>query len=515
MALVALELLIVAGCLTSVYALRISAAATEHLAEERLTHMQDAQDLVQRTLLIERGTARMLATQSLDEMRLRYDETIEQLDSLNRVVQRLSAASADVSVLALHQSEQLFRNEAIIVAELRGKQLQAGVANESTAPGSSSGWEETLRRYHGKLQHEAVTMVASAQELSSRFTGRYREAVRKVADISNRNERRVLVLFVGGLIMAWQVSVYFSRHVLARLQEVSNSLRQGNAGSDIRLVPVQGADEISEMARAVEKFLEDRRRLAEAHEELEAFSYSVSHDLRAPLRSIDGFCELLIEEHGNQLDEEGRAYLNTIQQSDRRMRDLIDDLLAFSRMSRSEMALESVNITTMAQEVFEDARRPVPERNIVLRVGELPPAKGDSALIRQVLVNLISNAVKFTATRDEAIVELDCVETGAMNTYRIKDNGVGFDMRYAHKLFGVFERLHGAEKFEGNGIGLAIVKRVIVRHGGQVRAESKPGEGASIYFTLPPGSYETLLPPGGKEHISKEDRPCPTSSFPA
>jgi two-component system sensor kinase len=475
-------------------------------------HMQDAQDLVQRTLFIERGTGRMLTTDSLDEMRLRYDETVNQLNSLNHIVERLSTTSDDVSVLALQQSEQLFRNEAIIVAELREKQLQAGVTNKPTSASVQS--EETLLRFHRELEHQAVAMVASAQELSSRFTGNYREAVRRVAEISKRNERWVLVLFVCGLLMAWLVSRYFSRHVLARLQEVSNFLRQGNAGGDIRRVPVQGADEISEMARAVEKFLEDRRHLAEAHEELETFSYSVSHDLRAPLRSIDAFCELLIDKHEDQLDEEGRAYLKKVQQSGRRMRNLIDDILAFSRMSRSEMALGTVNMAAMAQEVFEEVRRPVRKRNIVLRLGELPMAKGDCALIRQVLVNLISNAVKFTATRDEAIIELDCIETGAMNTYRIKDNGVGFDMRYAQKLFGVFQRLHGAEKFEGTGIGLAIVKRVVVRHGGTVWADSKVGEGASIYFTLPPGPPEPHLPPSAQEHTPVEEHPCPTSSVP-
>jgi PAS domain S-box-containing protein len=226
--------------------------------------------------------------------------------------------------------------------------------------------------------------------------------------------------------------------------------------------------------------------LEAANKELEAFSYSVSHDLRAPLRAIDGFAHILADEYGDKLDETALRHLHVIRRNVGRMADLIDDLLAFSRMSRAEMTLIPVNMESLVREAFEDVRSAVPERNIELRLGPMPPARGDRAMIRQVLVNLLSNAVKFTASRPIAVIEVEggTVEDG-QNAYRVKDNGVGFDMRFADKLFAVFERLHGAGEFEGTGIGLAIVKRVINRHGGKVWGEGKVDEGACMHFTLP------------------------------
>ena len=227
--------------------------------------------------------------------------------------------------------------------------------------------------------------------------------------------------------------------------------------------------------------------LEQAVKELEAFSYSVSHDLRAPLRAINGFASILTEEHRGKLDEDGRHCLDTIRASATRMSDLIDDLLHFSRTSRQEMVLVQVDMAVLTQEAFDEARGAAPERRIDLHLGEMPPARGDRAMIRQVLVNLLSNAVKFTAPRTEAVIEVDGAGRGDEITYRVKDNGVGFDMQYVDKLFGIFQRLHGAEEFEGTGIGLAIVKRIIARHGGRVWAEGKVGEGATFYFTLPRG----------------------------
>jgi light-regulated signal transduction histidine kinase (bacteriophytochrome) len=358
-----------------------------------------------------------------------------------------------------------------------------------------------MRRFHRELQQQASTMVTAAQHVSARFTNEYREAILHMASESKEKEGWTLALVVGGLVLAWIITKYFlGRQIISRLQEVSKYLREGGTEGQHPRVPVQGRDEIGQMARAVEQFLEDRERLAEVNRELEAFSYSVSHDLRAPLRAIDGFSQILQEDYTNQLDEEGRDYLERIRHNAIRMRDLIDDILNFSRTSRREMETDTLNLATLAQEVFEEVRGTVPERKIALRFGELPLANGDRALMRQVLVNLISNAVKFTAPRAEAVIEIDCVNQGDQNTYRVKDNGVGFDMQYADKLFGVFQRLHNSEQFEGTGIGLAIVKRVVMRHGGRVWAESKPGEGTSIYFTLPragPNEAQSTLPHPG------------------
>jgi signal transduction histidine kinase len=193
----------------------------------------------------------------------------------------------------------------------------------------------------------------------------------------------------------------------------------------------------------------------------------------------------LSENYAGGLGAQARRYLQQISCNAVRMGELIDDILDFARTSRREMASAVVGMADLTREVFEEACRAAPQRRIELRLGDLPPAMGDSAMIRQVLVNLLSNAVKFTAARPEAVIEVGGEGMGEQVTYRVKDNGAGFDMQYAHNLFGVFQRLHGAGQFEGTGIGLAIVKHIIERHGGRVWAESQVDVGTSVYFTLP------------------------------
>jgi PAS domain S-box-containing protein len=227
------------------------------------------------------------------------------------------------------------------------------------------------------------------------------------------------------------------------------------------------------------------RQLEEVNHELEAFSYSVSHDLRAPLRAIEGFARILLRDTAARLDAPARRHFDLICDSVERMRRLIEDLLGFSRTSRQEMALRTVDMAALAREVFDEVRGAAPGRTIVLRLGSMPPARGDRAMVRQVLVNLLSNAVKFTRTRAEAIIDVAGTSDGQQSTYCVEDNGVGFDMAYVNRLFGVFQRLHGPEEFEGTGIGLANVKRIITRHGGRVWAEGTVGEGARFHFTLP------------------------------
>jgi PAS domain S-box-containing protein len=233
--------------------------------------------------------------------------------------------------------------------------------------------------------------------------------------------------------------------------------------------------------------------LTEANRELEAFSYSVSHDLRAPLRAIDGFSRILSEEKGSQLDDEGRRLLGIVSGNARKMGQLIDDLLTFSRSSRAEMRRTRVDMTALAQAAFAEARLTVPSgERVELRMAELPPAQGDSDLLRQVWANLVGNAVKFSALVERPVVEIDGeIETGRI-IYRVRDNGAGFDMAYAHKLFGVFQRLHAPKEFSGTGVGLALVKRIVSRHGGDVAAEGAVGRGATFSFWLPPAG-----PPSG------------------
>jgi signal transduction histidine kinase len=219
--------------------------------------------------------------------------------------------------------------------------------------------------------------------------------------------------------------------------------------------------------------------------ELEAFSYSVSHDLRAPLRHIDGYLEMLVDQEGEALSEAARRHLEVIAESSRDMSRLIDDLLAFSRMARTELHMERVELEPLVREVIESLEMGTRGREIEWRIAPLPSVRGDFSMLRQVFANLLGNAVKYTEPRDAASIEVGCagVEEGRQ-VFFVRDNGVGFDMQHAGKLFGLFQRLHRADEFEGTGIGLANVRRIVARHGGTVWTEAEPGRGATFYFSL-------------------------------
>jgi PAS domain S-box-containing protein len=226
--------------------------------------------------------------------------------------------------------------------------------------------------------------------------------------------------------------------------------------------------------------------LRQANAELEAFSYSVSHDLRAPLRAVDGFASVLASEHADALDEAGRRYLAKVRSGAQQMGQLIDGLLAFSRLQRQALTRQPVRLEALVADVWEELAVERGGRRIELRVADLPPADGDPRLLRHVLANLLGNAVKYTRDRDDARVEVTYrVESEGQVVYVVRDNGAGFDMRYADKLFKVFQRLHRAEDYEGTGIGLALTARIVHRHGGQIWADATPGEGAAFQFTIP------------------------------
>jgi light-regulated signal transduction histidine kinase (bacteriophytochrome) len=224
--------------------------------------------------------------------------------------------------------------------------------------------------------------------------------------------------------------------------------------------------------------------LRAANNELEAFSYSVSHDLRAPLRAVDGFSQAVLEDYGPKLPEEGVHYLQTIRKGAQRMGALIDDLLSFSRLSRAALNKQSVDTTRLVRDVVAELNPEKDGRSVDLRVHDLLPSHGDPALLKQVWTNLLSNALKYTRKKEKAVIEVGSRSDNGENLYFVRDNGTGFDMRYAHKLFGVFQRLHRNDEFEGTGVGLAIVQRVVHRHGGRVWAESTPDHGATFHFSL-------------------------------
>lgn len=240
-----------------------------------------------------------------------------------------------------------------------------------------------------------------------------------------------------------------------------------------------------EVAALLAAQAEDRLRRREAERELEEFSYSISHDLRSPLRAIAGFGRILADEYGGRLDDEGRRLLGIISDNATRMGELIDAIVGFVRVGRRPTQECDIDMQALAAEARSEVLAASPQRHLHLAIGELPPARGDRALVRLVLSHLLSNALKFSAARAEAVIEIGAVTNGNENAYYVKDNGVGFDMRFSDKLFRVFERLHGPGEFAGAGIGLATVKRIIVRLGGRVWAEGRPEQGATVYFTLP------------------------------
>jgi len=237
-------------------------------------------------------------------------------------------------------------------------------------------------------------------------------------------------------------------------------------------------------AELEERVIQRTAELEAANKELEAFSYSVSHDLRAPLRAVNGFAGIVLEDFGPQLPEEGRHYLERIRNGGQRMGELIDDLLAFSRLSRQSVNRQTVDMVKLAQAVFSELKSQCDGRRVEIKIGALPACHGDAALLKQAWVNLISNAIKYSRGRDPAMVEIGCARENGEDIFFIRDNGAGFDMQYANKLFRVFQRLHCSDEFEGTGVGLAIVQRIVHRHGGRIWADAKVNQGATFYFTL-------------------------------
>jgi len=288
-------------------------------------------------------------------------------------------------------------------------------------------------------------------------------------------------------------------YIIHRVEDVTEFVRLKQHGSEQQ----KHTDELRVRAEKMEAEIylrgqdlaEANRQLERANKELETFSYSVSHDLRAPLRAIDGYARILLEDHASQLDAEGQRVLGVVCANARQMGKLIDDLLTFSRLGRSDLQKSRVDMGTLAQSAVEELRRLEPGRRVAVTIAPLAPALADGALIRQVLTNLIGNAWKFTRTRAEATIEIGCTGDAGESTYFVRDNGAGFEMEYASKLFGVFQRLHRAEEFEGTGVGLAIVQQIVQRHGGRVWAEGAVDRGATFYFTLP---AEGGVPHGGQ-----------------
>jgi len=317
---------------------------------------------------------------------------------------------------------------------------------------------------------------------AAQFNARYSDIneSRSVRSAAARRNLRDVVLagLMMNIIAAASLFVYFARGITRRLAVVVDNTFRIERREPLHGL-VGGGDEIAELDARVHGMaaaLENSRR------ELESFSYSVSHDLRAPLRAVSGYARMVEEDFAERLDGEGRRYLTTIRAEASRMGRLIDDLLAFSRLGRQPLQVAPVDVAAIAREALTDIPEAADPR-VSVHI-DAPPAVGDRAMLRQVFVNLLSNAIKFSSQSAEIRVEVGGSHGNGENVYWVRDYGVGFDMKYAGKLFGVFQRLHAAHEFEGTGVGLAIVRRVIERHGGRVWADAEEGRGACFSFTL-------------------------------
>jgi signal transduction histidine kinase len=276
-------------------------------------------------------------------------------------------------------------------------------------------------------------------------------------------------------------------YVLGQYNEaLVRKLEEKNAELQKALDALRAAHEdIVELNRSLESRVRQRTaELEAANKELEAFSYSVSHDLRAPLRTIDGFSSIVLRDHADSLPAEGQRHLGLVREGAQQMARLIDDLLSFAKTARQPLAKRTVALTSLVNRCLEEFRDDIVNRKIEVVVGELPECRADPALLQQVFINLLGNALKYTRKQPRAAIEIGCRRLNGEQEIYVKDNGAGFDMKYAEKLFGVFQRLHRQDEFEGTGVGLAIVQRIVNRHGGRIRAEAEPEKGATFRFTL-------------------------------
>lgn len=341
---------------------------------------------------------------------------------------------------------------------------------------------------------QVLARVEIEQPELEALTGRLTAGASGVVSLAGSDDRLAIAVPLatakgtGGLgVVSGPYTPLFGSDEVSRLEQYSASFLA--ALDRVRLVESLSTSErrVSELNRDLERRVSERTAELEAsNQELEAFSYTVSHDLRAPLRAVEGFARILLEEYGPQLDPEGQHYLSQVSGNAEDMGQLIDGLLSFSRLSRQPMESEVVEPKVVAQRAVDQIKADLANCQVEFEVHDLPAVRSDPILLGQVYANLIGNAVKFTRRVAAARVEVGCNGNGNgdLPVYFVRDNGIGFDMRYADKLFGVFQRLHRSDEYEGTGAGLAIVQRIVRRHGGKIWAESEPGKGASFYFTL-------------------------------
>jgi signal transduction histidine kinase len=420
---------------------------------------------------------RALATRRLQAENIRLREAVSIYEMSRAITHGLE--HDEVIQRALDAASQQHDAGAISIL------VPAGDGRELRVAGARGDEEVWVRDERMELNAAIVQWVSLAREQLSRWDGSGLLPAVFEQPFGSRCQGIALPIVAGGDF--YGILTFSSRNARRRLS--AGQVKALDILANTTAAALEGASLVAQL-RGMNQDLEQRvlertRDLEASNADLESFSYSVSHDLRAPLRTIDGFCQVFLSDYGSQVPEEGRDVLAKVGAGVARMQRLIDDLLHLARFSRQPLETQSVQMAAMARRVASNLQEQWRGRTVQLEIADLPDCRGDGSLLEQVLTNLLSNAFKFTATRDHACIDVGAVRQSAEQVYFVRDNGVGFDMRHADKLFGVFQRMHPESQFPGTGIGLSIVHRIVRRHGGRTWAESRPQEGTTVYFSLP------------------------------